>query len=101
MKADKKNALSGQERARARNERNTQYSFFNSIILNFSPNLESFSDCGSVVLGERVTGRAPHPDFTQPPWPGVMRVLYWSYRLDLPSLRAWTLETIKQDALRK
>ena len=96
----KKNAIAGQAMARARNEHNTQYSFFHSII-----NI-SFSDLlhGSAT-GERVLKRAPlpgyEPDFNKAPWPGVMRAIYWSYRLDLPSLRAWTLETIKQDALRK
>lgn len=99
MKTNKKNALSGKERAQERSEHETQLSCFHSTISDFSPTVESFSDCGS-ANGERGTGRAPQPDFNAPPWPGVMRAIYWSYRLNLPSLRAWTLGSIKKTAIK-
>jgi hypothetical protein len=45
------------------------------------------------------TGRAWwEPEFTLYPWPGIVRVLFWSYVLDLPSLRGLVIEVIAKTA---
>lgn len=41
------------------------------------------------------------PDFSAYPWPGILRILFWSFRLRLPKLRALALETIERAAGRE